>query len=145
MSVKEVLNKLTEHNAGVIGCMATRSGQLHHNLKDAYALIDMSMIAEEAEMMFTLLDDLDEPPTDAQHVFLEMPGHSVFAKRLDDGVLVVLNRPIDRRVFKQMQVGVNLFVKPLSRALASDEAEPSAEAAAPKPGKKRRFYRGVEY
>lgn len=175
MSVNVVLDKLSAHNDGVIGCLVTHGDQIHHNFADPYSLIDAETVGEETSQMFELMEALEDPNPEVSEVFLEMPNHSVFARKLDDGVLVVLNRPVDRRVFKRLKVGVNLFVKPLKRALDAPQAaataapvappspaapnptaDPSetapplaadaAEPAEPRRVKKRkRFYRGVEY
>lgn len=167
MSVEAVLDKLTDHNEGVLGALVTSGEAIHHNFRDIYAVADAAAISEEASQMFELLDGLGEPEGEFNEVFLELSDHSVFAKRIEDGVLVVLNKPVDRRVFRKMQVGVNLFVKPLKRALDAEPektADPAVKAAEavgealrssetetpepaprPAPRKKRRFYRGVEY
>lgn len=154
MSVEVVLDKLKEHNVGVIGCLATHKGQSYSNLKDPYELVDASAVGEEALQIFELFDALDGPEANIDEVFLEMRHHSVFAHRLDEGVLVVLNKPMERTVFRRLKVGVNLYLKPLKRQLAGEgAAEPAAaapasnEAAPASPGrqKKKRFYRGVEY
>lgn len=160
MSVNVILDKLCAHNDGVIGCLVTHGAATHHNFADPYSLVDATAIGEEANQMFELMDALSDPEPDVNEVFLEMRSHSVFARRLDDGVLVVLNKPVDRRVFKRLKVGVNLFVKPLKRALEMPQEAPAPAAPAPAPAaaeepasapakptapRRRRFYRGVEY
>ncbi|MEL7464443.1 MAG: hypothetical protein AAFN79_10275 [Pseudomonadota bacterium] len=161
MSVETVLDKLREHNVGVIGCLATHGGASYSNLKEPYELIDGQSVGEEARQIFELFDGLEAPEAGIDEVFLEMRHHSIYAHRLDDGVLVVLNKPMDRSVFRRLKVGVNLFVKPLKRELANGEAPapaPAAKVAAPVSAepdqvetapsgakKKKRFYRGVEY
>ena len=156
MSVETVLNKLREHNVGVIGCLATHGGASYTNLKEPYELIDAKSVGEEAWQIFELFDGLSAPEAGIDEVFLEMRHHSVYAHRLEDGVLVVLNKPMDRSVFRRLKVGVNLFVKPLKRELengdapvaagAPAQAQPDQVETAPSgPKKKKRYYRGVEY
>ncbi|MEM8753017.1 MAG: roadblock/LC7 domain-containing protein [Pseudomonadota bacterium] len=155
MSVNVILDKLCAHNEGVIGCLVTHGQATHHNFADPYSLVDAEAIGEEASQIFELLETLENPEPEVSEVFLEMPNHSVFARRMDDGVLVVLNKAVDRRVFKRLKVGVNLFVKPLKRELTSPSA-PAPRTAAPAqeapsaggddaPKRPRRMYRGVEY
>lgn len=166
MSVNAVLDKLKEHNAGVIGCLATHGAESYHNLSAPYELVDAQTVSEEASQVFELMDSLEDPTAEFEEFFLEMKSHSVFAHRLDDGVLVVLNKRVDRAVFRRLKVGVNLFIKPLKRELvkppepvapppvepapapqaqAQTQAEPVTEDDGAGRRKKKRFYRGIEY
>ncbi|MEL6794446.1 MAG: hypothetical protein AAFP78_13380 [Pseudomonadota bacterium] len=157
MSVETVLDKLREHNVGVIGCLATHGSSTYTNLKEPYELIDGKSVGEEAQQIFELFDGLSAPEAGVDEVFLEMRHHSIYAHRLEDGVLVVLNKPMDRSVFRRLKVGVNLFVKPLKRELQNGDApaavsaqaaaapQPDETPAAATPAKKKRYYRGVEY
>lgn len=145
MSVETVLNKLRDHNDGVIGCLATHGDASYHNFKDPYEVVDAATVGEEAQQMFELMDTLSNPETRFDEVFLEMNQHSVFAHRLEDGVLVVLNKRVDRSVFRRLKVGVNLFVKPLKRMLDDPDAPPPGGDTPKKEVKKQRFYRGVAY
>ncbi len=124
MSVETVLSKITTHNSDVLGCIATHGDNVHHNLPDLYELVDTDAVTEYAANMFTATDALETDQTPFDQLFLEYGGHSVYAKRLDDGVLVLLNKPIEKANFKRMQVGVNLFIKPLKRALAASGTAP---------------------
>jgi hypothetical protein len=141
VSVETVLRKISDHNADVLGCIATHGGKIHHNLPDLYELIDTEAVTEYASNMFTVTDALETEHEPFNHLFLEYAGHSIYARRLDDGVLVLANRAIERAHFKKMQIGVNLFIKPLQRALneevsvEADKHDTNADAiaAAPSP------------
>ena len=122
MSVDVVLDKISAHNSDVLGCVAKHGDVIHANLPEMYDLIDSAEIAEHAENMFALTDDLETDHDVFDQLFLEYANHSVFARRLDDGVLLLVNRPMERTQFKKMQVGVNLFLKPLKRALQGGDA-----------------------
>lgn len=139
MSVETVLQKISDHNADVLGCIATHGDKVHHNLPDLYELIDTDAVTEYASNMFTVTDALETEHEPFNHLFLEYAGHSIYARRLDDGVLVLANRAMERANFKKMQVGVNLFIKPLKRALSGDaEAKkPEAEAIVATPSEER--------
>ena len=67
--------------------------------------------------MLMLTDGLETGQDPFDQLFLEYEHHSVFARRLDDGVLLLLNKPMERSRFKKVQIGVNLFLKPLAKAL----------------------------
>ena len=142
MSVKAVLDKLAEHNSDVIGCLATHGGETYSSLKASYAMVDAASVGEEAHQMFELFDALDDPRTAMDEIVMEMRDHSVFARRLDDGVLVVLNKPVERKALRRLKVGFNLFVRPLKRELAAEAAERRAAATSKRT---RRIYRGIEY
>lgn len=154
MSVERVLDKIAAHNSDVIGCIVSRAGRIFENLPEMYDLVDREDLADKASNIFVLADELQADPAGFDQTFLEFPGYSVFAKRIDDGVLLLLNNPIERGVFKKMQVGVNLFLKPLKRALDEVAAEPvqaendanrARSSKATSDTKTKRFYRGVEY
>jgi hypothetical protein len=100
--------------------------------------------------MFALVDELENTSDTFEQMFIEYEAHSFFVRRLEDGVLLLLNTPIQRNVFKKVQVGVNLFIKPLGKAMVAQAAEPekTAKQAEQKPSAARRakrIYRGVEY
>ena len=117
MSVETVLEKITAHNADVLGCVAASGGQVYSNLPELYEMIDTTAVSEYAAIMFEAADALETEHDPFNQLFLEYAGHSLYARRLDDGVLVLVNKPIERKSFKKMQIGVNLFMKPLNRAL----------------------------
>lgn len=146
MSVDTVLSKISAHNTDVLGCIATSEGALHHNLPDMYELVDAEAVSEYAANMFQATDALETDHAAFDQLFLEYEGHSLYARRLEDGVLVLVNKPMQRSSFKKMQVGVNLFMKPLSKALGSDTpapdavtADPKEDATPPSAGRKRWF------
>lgn len=156
MSVEVVLEKLTTHNADVLGCVATHGERLHENMPDKYELIDAGAVAERVNLMFAASDALETEHDLFDQVFMEYETHGLYARRLDDGVLVLVTSPMQRGQFKKAQVGVNLFMKPLKKALAEAAAEPvtptedapaAAESKADDAGKSMigRIYRGVRY
>lgn len=144
MSVETVLDKISNHNSDIIGCIATRGDRVFHNLPGAYQVVDARALTEHAANMFTVMEELGSENPEFSQVFMEYQGHSVYAKRLDDGVLALVNKPIHRGLFKKMQIGVNLFIKPLKAALDAPEPAPEQVVADP-PRKGSRFarlYRG---
>ena len=118
MSVENVLDKISSHNGDVLGCVASKGAEVYSNLPEMYELVDAAAVSEYAEIMFEATDALETEHDAFNQLFLEYAGHSIFARRLDDGVLVLVNKPIERSSFKKMQVGVNLFMKPLKRAMS---------------------------
>lgn len=117
MSVEAVLNKISAHNVDVLGCVAKHGDTIYQNLPELYDMIDTNEVTEYAENMFTLTDGLETEHAAFDQMFLEFDDHSIFARRLEDGVLLLLNKSMERSHFKKMQLGVNLFLKPLNRAL----------------------------
>ncbi|MEM7057000.1 MAG: hypothetical protein AAF557_05380 [Pseudomonadota bacterium] len=154
MSVERVLNKVVQHNDQILGCILLSSGKVYDNLPERYELVDVLEVAENAESIFELAGTLEAGPNGFDQAFLEFEEYSFFARTLDEGVLVLLTNPIERSAFKKMQVGVNLFMKPLRRELAGQavpaapEAE-SEEVPAKEPKEKqplsKRIYRGIRY
>lgn len=152
MSVEAVLRKLCDHNADVLGCIASHKDNVYRDLPDMYQLMDADGMREHAENMFTLMDGLDTGADAFDQIFLEYQNHSISARRLEDGVLVLIAKPMARSEFKKTQVGVNLFLKPLKRAFGEvgaapapgeqDEVEAEGKPKRAKPG---RMYRGVRY
>ena len=124
MSVETVLSKITAHNGDVLGCVASSGGRVYSNLPELYELVDAGAVSEYASIMFEATDALETEHDDFNQMFLEYGDHSLYARRLDDGVLVLVNKPIERTSFKKMQIGVNLFMKPLKKALDGDVVQP---------------------
>lgn len=156
MSVEMVLDKISTHNTDVLGCIAAKGSQVFDNLPELYSLVDKEGVAEHAMNMFAATDALETDHAAFDQLFLEHDGHSFYARRLEDGVLVLVNRPIERAQFKKMQIGVNLFMKPLKAALEQAPDGPAPIVATrkedappePEPEKRRglgRLYRGVRY
>ena len=116
-SVDTVLEKITRHNSDVLGGIAAADGEVFSNLPETYELNDLEGLIERATNIFQVTDELGTGQAGFDQAFLEFSGHSFYARRMSYGVLILLNKPIQRRHFKKMQVGVNLFLKPLERAL----------------------------
>lgn len=161
-SIESVLGKITDHNSDIICCILTDGEQTFHNLPKQYDLVDAEAVGEHALNMLRLMESLGDDAPDFDHLFLEYERHSLLAKKLDDGVLAVLNQPISRVGLMKMEVGLNLYLKPLRRALVEQQSAPAPQAAppepepavepeaekpaeAPKAPRKRRLYRGIEY
>lgn len=130
MSVDLVLAKMTAHNSSVLGCIVTHAGQVHHNLPDGYDLVDREAVSEYTTLMFQASDALETDHAAFDQMFLEFQGHGFYARRLDDGVLILLTEPMQSAQFKKAQVGVNLFLKPLKRALDATGRSSGAASAA---------------
>ena len=153
MSVETVLDKISNHNSHVLGCVAAHKGRVHHNLPGLYELVEANAVSEYASIMFEATDALETGQDAFDQMFLEYEGHSIYARRLGDGVLVLVNEPMQRANFRRMQVGVNLFIKPLTAALedeangSPDDFPPLPKGPDPKKPKKTlgRLFRGVRY
>ena len=142
MSVETVLEKIRSHNPDVLGCIVKRGDELWLNLPEMYDLIDADEVTEHAENMFTLTDGLETEHEAFDQMFLEFENHSIFARKIDDGLLFLLSKPMERPQFKKLQVGVNLFLKPLSRAMQETEmplSPPEESGAIRKTTRKRWF------
>lgn len=154
MHVDSILDKLSAHNHDIIGCIVSQNGKMTHNLREPYEVIDAASISERALNMLDLMENLADTAGSVDQVFLEMEAHSVYARRVDNGALVIVNKPMGRNAFKKVKVGVNLFIKPLERALRESgvvEDEIPLEVASPaddatgKPKRSVRYYRGIKY
>lgn len=154
MSVETILKKICDHNKVVLGCIASHGESVYQELPEMYAMIDADGVREHAENVFTLMDGLESGEGAFDQMFMEFPNHSIAARRLEDGVLVLIAEPISRAEFKRTQIGVNLFLKPLRRALDQPGErvervvrvqEQAEETRKPGVTKHRRMYRGVEY
>ena len=117
MSVERVLGKILQHNDPILGCILLHRGKVYDNLPERYELVDVLDVAECAESVFELAGTLDTGPRGFDQLFLEFEEYSFIARTIDDGVLVLLCSPVERSTFKKLQVGVNLFMKPLQREL----------------------------
>lgn len=155
MSLNSVLEKLSAHNHDIIGCIVSQDEQIVHNLREPYEVVDARAISDRAVNMLDLMSGLEDAAGEIDQVFLEMEAHSVYARRVGDGALVIVNKPMGRNAFKKVKVGVNLFIKPLERAMHSEGvveeeiplevAPPAEEPAAPAQKRPVRYYRGVKY
>ena len=155
MSLNAVLDKLSAHNHDIIGCIVSQEDRIVHNLREPYEVVDARSINDRAVNMLDLMSALEGAAGEIDQVFLEMEAHSVYARRVGDGALVIVNKPMGRNAFKKVKVGVNLFIKPLEKVLKSEgvvEDDIPLEVAPPadvptSPSQKRpvRYYRGVKY
>lgn len=155
MSLNAVLDKLSAHNHDIIGCIISQDEKIVHNLREPYEVVDARSISDRAVNMLDLMNSLEGAAGEIDQVFLEMEAHSVYARRVGDGALVIVNKPMGRNAFKKVKVGVNLFIRPLEKALQSegvveDEiplevAPPAEEEVSSGPKRPVRYYRGVKY
>ena len=149
MSVEIVLQKICDHNKEVIGCIASHQGAVYRQLPAMYDLVDPDQLSEHAGNVFTLMDGLESGEGAFDRIFMEFHDHSIAARRLDEGVLVIIANPVARAEFRKTEIGINLFMKPLRTALTGGSvgkattAQPdTVETKTPRP---KRMYRGVEY
>ena len=119
-SVEQVLSAIGARNQDIIGCVVVTEQSIYNNLSGSAKAVDVDSIVNYTSNMFEISRALDRKVTPFNQLFLEYAGHSIYARRLDDGVLVLVNKPIERSSFKKMQVGVNLFMKPLLKALSGE-------------------------
>ncbi|MEO0911461.1 MAG: hypothetical protein AAFY59_00505 [Pseudomonadota bacterium] len=100
-----------------MGAVVRANGGIHHTLSGAYEAVDAASLIDQAEQILMLSSTLDAGEGTFQTVFLEYDQHSVFARQMDHGILVLLTAPMQRAGFKKVQVGVNLFMKQLNTAI----------------------------
>ena len=139
MSVNSVLKKICDHNSLVMGCMAGKDDMIFREFDGINGVlnadspnskpfvircssgiegeIDVDAMHESAENIFVLMDNLGAGEGAFDQFFLEFNDYSIAARKLDEGVLVLVTKPIDHTTFRKTQVGINLFLKPLNRAL----------------------------
>ena len=166
MSVNSVLKKICDHNPLVLGCMAGKDDMIFREFDGINGVlnadspnskpfvircssgiegeIDVDAMHESAENIFVLMDNLGAGEGAFDQFFLEFKDYSIAARRLDEGVLVLVTKPVDHAQFRKSQVGINLFLKPLNRALQVAVAPeiPSVMTANTGTGGFSRFYRG---
>lgn len=174
MSIEAVLDKIVDHNSDIHACILASGDKVYHNLSGPYQMVDPDMFSERARNMLAVTGLMEDDRMEAGTAFVEYDQHSLLIKQLnEDDTLILINDHMARAGFKKLQVGVNLFVKPLERAkaeLAKAEREATplvadrSEATSPVPsrakpsepaapeaeaenheGKKKRVYRGVVF
>lgn len=116
-SVEKVLERISHHNSDVLGCVAALDDDIYSNLPEIYDLIDVEAVVEYAINVFRLTDALETGQDPFDEIYLEFQSHSFMARQLDDGILILVNKPMQRGAFRKVQLGVNLFLKPLHKAL----------------------------
>ena len=128
MSVHGILEKITERNSEVVGCIAEKDGQLYHNL-DAFPM-DCDKIAETMGDLLAvsdLLEDMDEP---VNTVLTEYDGNCLVAQRIDGNMLIAVADHLHRGAYKKLQVGLSLQGRLLTKALEDEGSPAPAEAEA---------------
>jgi hypothetical protein len=160
MQIDAVLEKICGQNDDIIAALVLREGQSYHNLSGTYDLLNPGEILGAFEDAFELAQEIDVDGMDMCDILLGFDEHSVIARKIDKGILVVLTRQMGRQHLLKLQVGLGLAGRALERAFtetppaavptapvipkAEVQAEPAPDAA-PAPKKKARFYRGVAY
>ncbi|MEM9779864.1 MAG: hypothetical protein AAF813_08090 [Pseudomonadota bacterium] len=126
MSVKQLLDKIRTHNPSVRGCVLSYGDKVHSNLTGNYEIIDTSELTELGDRLLKLSEAAPELEPGSETAFLEYENHSVFVRRVDAGCLVLLADPMPLAGFKKINVGINLFLKPIKAALTETTPEEPA-------------------
>ncbi len=133
MSVVEVLDKITERNNPVIGCLAKTGDSVYHNLND-YDL-NHDQILGNIDELLELAALLDSDAGEFNSVAAEFDGNTIIGQRIDEGTVLVVADHLPRAGLKKLQVGLALQTRMLSKALSESKAEPAPSipvaAAAP--------------
>lgn len=129
MQVNEILDKITERNAPVVGCIARKGNKMHHNLEDFG--LDCGRIADTVQDLLSISDLIEDGGSKIDTVFTEYDGHCLIGQRIEDSLLVTVSDHVQRAGFKKLQVGLSLQTRMLSKAL--DEAPEMVVEAAPEP------------
>lgn len=164
MQVQEVLDKITDKNAAIVGCIAKSGDDIYHNLGD-YG-IDQTVVAETVTDMLDITATLGDHCVELNTVFTEYDGHCVLGQRVGDDMLIAVTEHLQSAGYKKLQVNLSLQTRMLTRALEDAAKAPTpapapvaaAPAPAPEPvaeakpeedpakkGKRRRVYRGVVF
>lgn len=130
MQVTDVLEKITDRNAPVIGCIARKGAALHHNL-DGFDM-DHGKIADTMDDLLAVTGYLDAGEAEVDTVITEFDGNCLIGQRVDDVLLVTVADRLQRAGFKKLQVGLSLQTRLLSKTMDDVEATP-APVAAPAP------------
>ena len=134
MQVIDVLNKITERNAPVVGCVARSGEQLFHNLEDFD--LDCAQIADTIDELLALTSYLEDEDDDCDTVYAQYDRHCVIGQRVGDSTLVAVTDHLQRAGFKKLQVGLSLQSRLLAKALNEAPqvlSEPSTPAAEDQP------------
>lgn len=130
MLIEAVLDKIVDHNVDVQACILASGDNVYHNLSGAYEVVDPKAISDRALNMLAITELLEDEQCEAGTAFVEYDDHSLMVKSLnDDDTLILINGHMARAGFKKLQIGINLFIKPLERAKA--EAARAAREAIP--------------
>ena len=128
MSIETVLDKIVDHNVDVQACILASGDKIYHNLTGVNEMIDVEAVCERAQNMLAITELLEDDQCLANTAFVEYDDHSLIVKSInDDDTLILINGHMARAGFKKLQVGINLFTKPLERAKA-DTARAEREA-----------------
>jgi hypothetical protein len=133
MAVKDVLDKITERNSDVVGCIAVRGDRVYHNL-DAFE-VDCTRISETMADLLAISDMVDEMEEPVSSVFTEYDGNCIVAQRMDDDLLIAVTDHLQRGGYKKLQVGLSLQARLLGKALEEDAALPADVIPAAEPEK----------
>ncbi len=132
MQVNEVLEKITDRNTPVVGCIARNGDRLYHNLEGMG--MDCAKIADTMDDLLNVSDFLEgcgEASMDT--VLAEYDGNCLIGQRVDDSLLVTVSDHLHRAGFKKLQVGLSLQSRMLTKAMAETPAPEMAPAPSPEP------------
>lgn len=130
MQVHDVLNRITERNPAVVGCIVRSEADLHHNLEDFN--LDCSKIADTVEDLLAVSDLLEGMDAKADTVLTEYDGNCLVGMRVDGNLLVAVSDHMQRAGFKKLQVGLSLQTRLLSKALDEAPAQDAINTPIPK-------------
>lgn len=130
MQVTDVLDRITERNPAVVGCIARKGEQLHHNLADFN--LDCTKIADTVEDLLAVSDLLEGMDTSADTVLTEYDGNCLVGMRIDGNLLVAVSDHMQRAGFKKLQVGLSLQTRLLTKALDDAPAPDAVNTPTPK-------------
>lgn len=129
MQVVEVLDKITERNAPIVGCIVKSDKGVFHNLEDYYAL-DCNQVADTVQELLDVTEYLEQETGSIDTVWTEFDGHCVIGNRAGDDVLIAVTGHLQRAGVKKLQVGLSLQTRMLTKALEESDPAVTAEPVA---------------
>lgn len=131
MQVVEILNKITERNAPVIGCIAQRGDRMYQNLGDFG--LDCAVIADKVSDLIMIAELLGTTDSPIETIITEYDGHSLIAQQIGEVTLISITEHLPRAGFKKLQVGLSLQTRMLGKAFDTSDAPETPVAAKPEP------------
>lgn len=118
MSVVSILDKITERNTDIVGCIAIKEDRMYHNL-EAFDM-DCDKIAETVGDLMAVSDLLEVMDDQVNTVLTEYDGNCLVGQRVDENIVIAVTDHLHRGAYKKLQVGLSLQGRLLTKAL--DEA-----------------------
>lgn len=141
MSVESILKQLVDHSPAILAGAIRQNARVDRVATGPYAVADCGVISDRLTGIFVLMEQVEDRLDRTENLYVEFDSHGLFGLRLDDAVLAVITEPLTASGLDKIRTGLEIFRKPLARALNEAEATPVPKAEAPK--KRRRFYRGI--